>query len=109
MIRCTRSYGTHRTQEVMRSLGTIFVTLMALAACSQQVQSDLGTALNGIDKSRFLACSGPPSLEIPQGSQDRMWFVTNLKQGQSIGILSPVAAGARGLFGRDHIRECSPC
>ena len=76
----------------MRTLDISFVALTALSACSQPVQTDLGTALNGIDKPRFLTCSGPPSLEIPQGSQDRMWFVTNLKRGQSIGILSPTAA-----------------
>ena len=48
-------------------------------------------ALKGIEKSRFLACSGPPVLEYPQGGQDQMSFVTNLKQGQAIGISSPTA------------------
>jgi len=76
----------------MRKLGTSIVILIELGACSQQAQPDLATALHGIEKSRFLACSGPPTLEIPQGSQDRMWFVTNLKRGQSIGIMSPAAA-----------------
>ena len=68
-----------------------FIAAFALVTCSQQPQVDLSTALSGIDRSRFLACSGPPSLEIPQGSQDRMWFVTNLSRGQTIGVLSPTA------------------
>src|SRR5262249_28336941 len=67
------------------------IAALALMTCSQQPQVDLNAALSGIDKSRFLTCSGPPSLEIPQGTQDRMWFVTNLKGGQTIGVLSPTA------------------
>jgi hypothetical protein len=76
----------------------LMITALALTTCSQQPQADLNTALKGIDKSRFLSCSGPPSLEIPQGAQDRMWFVTNLKRGQSIGVLGPTA---------DPVESCS--
>ena len=65
------------------------VSALTLMTCTQQPQADLSTALSGIEKSRFLTCSGPPSLEIPQGSQDRMWFVSNLSRGQTIGVLSP--------------------
>ena len=68
----------------------IVVTLV-LISCAQQPQVDLGKALSGIDKSRFLMCSGPPSLEIPQDGEDRMWFVTNLDRGQTVGLLSPTA------------------
>ena len=64
---------------------------IALTGCTPQKQVDLSTALAGIDRSRFLACSGPPSLEMPEGGQDRMWFVTNLKRGSMIGISSPTA------------------
>jgi hypothetical protein len=64
----------------------------ALATCAPAPQADLGTALSGIEKSRFLACSGPPSLEMPQGNEDRMWFVTNLKRGSTIGVLAPTAS-----------------
>lgn len=74
---------------------TFHTVLMALAlglvACTQQPQTNLGSALLGIEQSRFLSCSGPPSLEFPQGSQDRMWFVTNLKRGEAIGVLSSTA------------------
>jgi hypothetical protein len=69
---------------------SILATL-ALMSCSQQPQVDLSTALSGIEQSRFLTCSGPPSLELPQGGEDRMWFVTNLDRGQSVGLLSPTA------------------
>jgi len=62
-----------------------------MAACAQQATPDLAVALKGIEKSRFLACSGPPLLEMPQGSQDHMSFVTNLKRGEAIGISSPTA------------------
>jgi hypothetical protein len=64
---------------------------VAVAACAQQAAPDLAAALKGVEKSRFLACSGPPILELPQGGQDRMSFVTNLKRGEAIGISSPTA------------------
>ena len=67
------------------------IAALALMTCSQQPHVDLNAALLGIEKSRFLACSGPPSLEIPQGNQDRMWFVSNLSRGQTIGAISPSA------------------
>lgn len=63
-----------------------------LVTCTPPPQVDLGSALSGIEQSRFLTCSGPPSLELPQGSQDRMWFVTNLKRGETIGAIGPTAA-----------------
>jgi len=65
--------------------------VVALAACAQQPTADLSTALSGIEQSRFLSCSGPPSLEIPRGKQTRMWFVSNLKRGAAIGIMPPAA------------------
>jgi hypothetical protein len=46
----------------------------------------------GHREGKFLACSGPPSLEYIQAGQDRMSFVTNLQRGQPIGIASPTAA-----------------
>ena len=69
----------------------IVAAVLALVSCAQQPQADLGVALSGIEESRFLSCSGPPSLRIPQGGEDRMWFVTNLDRGQTVGILSPAA------------------
>jgi len=71
--------------------GCLVAAALALAGCAQQGSQDLGVALKGIEKSRFLACSGPPVLEYPQGGQDQMSFVTNLKQGHAIGISSPTA------------------
>jgi hypothetical protein len=68
-----------------RSLALVFT----LAACAQQTTPGLGAALTEIGQSRFLAWSGPPVLEFPQGSQDRMSFVTNLRQGQSMGVVDP--------------------
>ena len=65
--------------------------ILTLAACAQPATSDLGVALKGIEQSRFLACSGPPTLEYPQGGQDRMAFVTNLQRGESMGIAGPTA------------------
>jgi hypothetical protein len=69
----------------------VTVVVVTLGSCTQPPQADLGVALQGIDQARFLACSGPPSLEQPSGGQDRMWFVTNLKRGAAIGLLSPTA------------------
>ncbi len=65
--------------------------VLALAACAQPAAPDLGVALKGIEQSRFLACSGPPILEYPQGGQDCMSFVTNLKRGESMGVVGPTA------------------
>jgi hypothetical protein len=67
------------------------VISLALTTCAPQPTADLGAALKGIEQSRFLACSGPPILELPQGSQVRMSFVTNLKRGDVIGVTSPAA------------------
>jgi len=64
---------------------------VALPDCTPQAPIDLAASLKGIEKSRFLSCSGPPILQLPQGSQDRMSFVTNLKRGSTIGIASPTA------------------
>jgi len=75
--------------QVMRTAPII--AALALMSCSHQPQPDLAAALSGIEQSRFLACSGPPSLAIPGGNQDRMWFVTNLDRGQTLGLLSPTA------------------
>jgi hypothetical protein len=77
---------------VMRLRGfSIAVVSLALTACVQQPTPDLGAALKGIEQSRFLACSGPPILELPQGSQVRMSFVTNLERGDTVGVASPAA------------------
>lgn len=81
----------------MRSINWIAIPV-ALMGCSQQPQVDLNSALIGTEKARFLSCSGPPSLELPQGGQDRMWFVTNLKRGEAIGVMSPAA---------DPVESCS--
>jgi hypothetical protein len=75
----------------MHSRCSTIALLLTLAACTQQPQPDLSAALKGTDKAQFLACAGPPSLEDVQGSQDRMWFVTNLKRGNAIGIAGPTA------------------
>ncbi len=75
----------------MRIPGCLVTVALLLATCAQQPTPDLGVALKGIEQSRFLACSGPPMMEYRQGGQDHMSFVTNLKQGQAIGVLSPTA------------------
>ena len=78
-------------QVSLRIRYAVVAVVLAMGACTQQPQADLGVALKGIDQARFLACSGPPSLEQPSSGQDRMWFVTNLKRGAAIGLLSPTA------------------
>jgi hypothetical protein len=78
-------------QACMRVRYTLVAVVLILGSCTQQPQADLGVALKGIDQARFLSCSGPPSLEEPSGGQDRMWFVTNLKRGAAIGLLSPTS------------------
>ena len=70
---------------------SLLALILTLAACAQPPTPDLGVALKGIEQSRFLACSGPPTLEFPQGGQDRMSFVTNLKRGELMGVTSPTA------------------
>jgi hypothetical protein len=52
--------------------------LAGAAACSSSGATDLSTALKGIDEAKFLLCSGPPSLEFPEGGQDRRAFVTKV-------------------------------
>jgi hypothetical protein len=83
--------ASRRAETATKARARSLTLALALTACAQQAPVDLGVALQGIEKSRFLSCSGPPSLEEVVGDQDRMSFVTNLKQGASIGIQSPVA------------------
>ena len=65
---------------------------LAIASCTQQPTPDLSASLKGIDKQRFLSCSGPPAVEFPQGGQDRMSFLTDLRRGSMIGVTNPAAA-----------------
>jgi hypothetical protein len=67
---------------------------VTLSDCSRRPPVDLSTSLLGIEKSKFLSCSGPPVLEYSQAGQDRMSFVTNLKRGSMIGIAGPTATAA---------------
>jgi hypothetical protein len=76
----------------MRNIIACLMLTLIVQACTQQPPADLSTSLKGIDKAKFLACSGPPLLELPQAGQDRMSFVTNLQRGAPIGIVSPAAA-----------------
>lgn len=87
------SIAEHKLLKLMRrTVGNApIISTLALMACASHPEVDLGSALSNIDKSRFLTCSGPPSLEVPQGGQDRMWFTTNLNRGQTIGASSPAA------------------
>ena len=75
----------------MSMRGHSLALVFALTSCAPPATPDLGVALKGIEQSRFLACSGPPVLEYPQGSQERMSFVTNLRRGETTGIVGPTA------------------
>jgi hypothetical protein len=93
----------HPESKPWNSMHSAFRTAVSLAAltlmtCARQPQADLNTALSGVEKSRFLTCSGPPSLETAESGQDRMWFVTNLKRGAMIGMMNPAA---------DPVESCS--
>jgi hypothetical protein len=79
------------------------IVVVLSTACAQQSSQSLQAALQGIDKASFLACSGPPLFESPQGPQDRMSFVTNLARGEAIGIgldkaLTPASCSVDALF-----------
>lgn len=70
----------------------LLALLVALQACAaSQPAVDLSQALRGIDEARFLACSGPPVVQLPQAGQVHMSFVTNLKRGQQMGLAGPTA------------------
>ena len=51
----------------MRIHGCLIVIALVLVGCTQPPVPNLGVALKGIEESRFLACSGPRILELPQG------------------------------------------
>lgn len=73
-------------------LGQACALLLAtLCGCTQPASVDLASSMKGIEESKFLSCSGPPSLEYSEAGQDRMSFLTNLKRGNAIGIVSPMA------------------
>ena len=65
---------------------------MVLADCSQQPPPDLSASLKGIDKAKFLSCSGPPLLDYPTAGHERLSFVTDLRRGSNIGLAGPGAA-----------------
>jgi hypothetical protein len=71
----------------------VFFTLAvaSVAACAQTASPNLEANLKGITKSAFLACSGPPLLDQPNGTTEQMSFITNLARGQVIGLSSPTA------------------
>jgi hypothetical protein len=70
-----------------RVSAAVCAVLAALTVtCTQQPVADLAASLKGIDKARFLTCSGPPLLETSESGQDRMMFLSNLKRGQAIGV-----------------------
>jgi hypothetical protein len=63
--------------------------LLSLQACDQRAPPDLPGALKGTSKSEFLACSGPPSLEVADGGRDRMAFLTNLQRRAGKSYVNP--------------------
>jgi hypothetical protein len=63
-----------------------FALVLTAAACAQQPVADLPTALHGIEKSKFLSCAGPPQLDIAEGGQEHMAFVSNLTRGAPVGL-----------------------
>ena len=82
--------GETAVTKTMLHVGLLSAVLgVGLSDCTQQPPVDLATSLQGIEKSKFLSCSGPPVLELPQAGQDRMSFVTNLRRGSTIGVLTP--------------------
>jgi len=73
-------------------LGLVSALLgVSLADCSQPPSGNLAVSLKGIEKSRFLSCSGPPLLSTSSAGQEHMSFVTNLRRGETIGVTSPTA------------------
>ena len=96
----------------MMSLDRSMALTLVLTACAQQATPDLGVALKGIDKSRFLACSGPPSLEYAEGGRDRMAFVTNLRRGAPVGTLgqealAPASCSVNATFENSRLIQAS--
>ena len=73
--------------------------LLTVQACSaSQPAVDLSQAVRGIDEAQFLACSGPPVVELPQAGQVHMSFVTNLKRGEQMGVVGPAAFPERSCL-----------
>ncbi len=54
---------------IMCNLRYLAMISLMLAACTQQPTQNLGVALKGIEKSRFVACAGPPVLELPRAAR----------------------------------------
>ena len=76
---------------VRLGLFSAILCVATLADCSQPAPANLAASLKGIEKSRFLSCSGPPLLATSNAGQDQMSFVTNLRRGETIGVTSPTA------------------
>jgi hypothetical protein len=79
------------TKLLRRGRFSALLCAVTLAGCSQPAPGNLATSLKGIEKSRFLGCSGPPLLTTSNAGQEHMSFVTNLRRGETIGVTSPTA------------------
>jgi hypothetical protein len=64
----------------------IWPLAIALAACTTSPPENLSAQLRGIEKPKFLACSGPPQLDYMMAGQERMSLVTNLAHGALIPV-----------------------
>lgn len=89
--RAVRNGALSGDRLAIRKIICCVVIVLTEQGCAQETAPDLSVTLEGIEEAKFLACSGPPSLELSQAGQDRMSFVTNLQRDQPIGIASPVA------------------
>jgi hypothetical protein len=70
---------------------TATAAAVILADCSRSPPVNLAASLQGIEKSKFLSCSGPPLLAEPSAGGEHMSFVTNLRRGETIGNSIPTA------------------
>ncbi len=75
-----------KRQHNMRYRTPLTVVLLLAACGAQQSSQSLQAGLQGVDKASFLACAGPPILDMPDGNRERMSFVTDLRRGAPIGI-----------------------
>ena len=85
----------------MRALLCSAIIGLLVPGCSAQPPADLASSLDGVSKSVFLRCSGPPQLSETQGNQERMTFLAN-RAGEagafSAAAAAPFACSGNALF-----------
>jgi hypothetical protein len=84
----------------MRTIRSLFLSALVVAACVPQSASGLAGALEGIERTEFIACSGPPILSYSAAGEEHIAFIANRAPPGTIGanVFLPNACSGNAVF-----------